>query len=198
MSFINYNKKEIHCKVVYYGPSLSGKTTNMQWIYKQLQELQKSELFTLPTDTERTLFFDFLPLEVGKINDYNVRFHLYTVPGQVVYEASRRLILKGLDGVIFVVDSQEERLEENKRSFEGLKTNLERQGYNYKNLPLVLQYNKQDLFNAMLVKDLRLELNQDTFPDFAARAHEGEGVFDSLKEVSKQIIASLKSGKVSS
>ncbi|MGH1467362.1 MAG: GTP-binding protein [Bdellovibrionales bacterium] len=196
MSFINYNKKEIHCKVVYYGPSLGGKTTNLQWVYKQLQELQKSELFTLPTDTERTLFFDFLPLEVGEINGYNVRFHLYTVPGQVVYEASRRLILKGLDGVIFVADSQKERLEENKRSFEGLKANLERQGYNYKNLPLVMQYNKQDLPNAMSVKDLRLELNQDTFPDFEARAHEGAGVFESLKEVSKQIIASLKSGKV--
>lgn len=197
MSFINYNKKEIHCKVVYYGPSLSGKTTNMQWIYKQLQEVQKSELFTLPTDTERTLFFDFLPLEIGKINGYNVRFHLYTVPGQVVYEASRRLILKGLDGVIFVADSQKERMEENKRSFEGLKTNLERQGYNYKTLPMVMQYNKQDLPNAMSLKDLRLELNKDTFPDFTSRAHEGVGVFESLKEVSKTIIASLKSGKVS-
>jgi len=196
MSFINYNKKEIHCKVVYYGPSLGGKTTNMQWIYKQLQELQKSELFTLPTDTERTLFFDFLPLEVGKINGYNVRFHLYTVPGQVVYEASRRLILKGLDGIIFVADSQEERLSENKRSFEGLKANLERQGYDYKKLPIAIQYNKRDLPNAMSVKDLRLELNQDTFPDFESRAHEGVGVFETLKEVSQQIIASLKSGKL--
>jgi signal recognition particle receptor subunit beta len=196
MSFINYNKKEIHCKVVYYGPSLSGKTTNMQWIYKQLQEVQKSELFTLPTDTERTLFFDFLPLEIGKINGYNVRFHLYTVPGQVVYEASRRLILKGLDGVIFVADSQKERMEENKRSFEGLKTNLERQGYNYKTLPIVMQYNKQDLSTALSLKDLRLELNQDTFPDFTAQAHEGIGVFESLKDISKTIIASLKSGKV--
>ncbi len=195
MSFINYNKKEIHCKIVYYGPSLGGKTTNMQWIYKQLQDLQKSELFTLPTDTERTLFFDFLPLEVGKINDYNVRFHLYTVPGQVVYEASRRLILKGLDGIIFVADSQKERLEENKRSFKGLKSNLERQGYNYKNLPLVIQYNKQDLLNAMPLKDLRLELNEDIFSDFQAQAHEGIGVFESLKEISKQIIAALKSGK---
>ncbi len=195
MSFINYNKKEIHCKIVYYGPSLGGKTTNMQWIYKQLQNLQKSELFTLPTDTERTLFFDFLPLEVGKINDYNVRFHLYTVPGQIVYEASRRLILKGLDGVIFVADSQKERLKENKRSFKGLKSNLERQGYNYKNLPLVIQYNKQDLLNALPLKDLRLELNQDTFSDFKAQAFKGVGVFESLKEISKQIITSLKSGQ---
>ncbi len=169
--------------MVYYGPSLGGKTTNMQWIYKQLQELQKSELFTLPTDTERTLFFDFLPLEVGKINGYNVRFHLYTVPGQVVYEASRRLILKGLDGVIFVADSQEERLSENKRSLEGLKKNLERQGYDYTKLPIAMQYNKRDLPNAMKLKDLRLELNSDTFPDFEAQAHIGVGVFETLKEI---------------
>jgi len=197
MSFINYNKKEIHCKIVYYGPSLSGKTTNMQWIYKQMQEVQKSELFTLPTDTERTLFFDFLPLEVGSINGYKVRFHLYTVPGQVVYEASRRLILKGLDGVIFVADSQKERMSENKRSLEGLKMNLERQGYNYKTLPLAIQYNKQDLSNALSLKDIRLELNQDTFPDFVSQAHVGVGVFEPLKEVSKKIITSLKSGKLS-
>jgi len=196
VSFINYNKKEIHCKIVYYGPSLSGKTTNMQWIYKQLQEVQKSELFALPTDTERTLFFDFLPLEVGSINGYNVRFHLYTVPGQVVYEASRRLILKGLDGVIFVADSQKERMAENKRSFEGLKMNLERQGYNYKTLPMVMQYNKQDLSNSLSLKDMRLELNKDTFPDFVAQAHVGVGVFEPLKEISKKIITSLKSGKM--
>lgn len=196
MSFINYNKKEVHCKIVYYGPSLSGKTTNMQWIYKELQKVQKSELFALPTDTERTLFFDFLPLEVGEINGYQVRFHLYTVPGQVVYEASRRIILKGLDGVIFVADSQEERLEENLRSFEGLKANLERQGYDYRSLPLVIQYNKQDLPNAMSLKDLRLELNSEAFPDISARAHEGVGVFESLQEISKRIIHSLKSGKV--
>ena len=168
----------------------------MQWIYKQLQEVQKSELFTLPTDTERTLFFDFLPLEVGSINGYNVRFHLYTVPGQVVYEASRRLILKGLDGVIFVADSQKERMNENKRSFEGLKVNLERQGYNYKTLPLVLQYNKQDLPNSLSLKEMRLELNKDTFPDFVAQAHVGVGVFETLKDISKKIISSLKSGKM--
>lgn len=197
MSFINYNKKEIHCKIVYYGPSLSGKTTNLQWIYKELQEKQKSDLYSLPTDTERTLFFDFLPLEVGEINGYKVRFHLYTVPGQVVYEASRRLILKGLDGVIFVADSQETRLEENLRSWEGLKSNLERQGYNYKNIPIVIQYNKQDLSNAMNETKLRLELNPETFVDFKAEAHKGVGVLESLQAVSKSIISSLKSGKLS-
>lgn len=196
MSFINYNKKEVHCKIVYYGPSLSGKTTNMQWIYQELQKVQKSELFTLPTDTERTLFFDFLPLEVGEVNGYKVRFHLYTVPGQVVYEASRRIILKGIDGLIFVADSQKERMEENLRSFEGLKANLERQGYNYKTLPLVIQYNKQDLPNALSLKDLRLELNSEAFPDYPAQAHKGIGVFESLQDISKHIIKSLKSGKV--
>lgn len=197
MSFVNYNKKEIHCKVVYYGPSLGGKTTNMQWIYQQIQgEKESSKLFSLPTDTERTLFFDFLPLEVGEINGYKVRFHLYTVPGQVVYEASRRLILKGLDGVIFVADSQKERMPENKRSFEGMVQNLERQGYDYKSLPVVLQYNKQDLPNSLGIKDMRLELNKDALPDFSAQAHLGVGVFETLQEVSKRIIASLKSGSV--
>ncbi len=198
MSFVNYNKKEIHCKIVYYGPSLSGKTTNMQWIYKSLQEQGKdqSELFSLPTDTERTLFFDFLPLNIGEINGFKVRFHLYTVPGQVVYEASRRLILKGIDGAIFVADSQKERLDENKRSFEGLKSNLTRQGYNYKTLPIMMQYNKRDLPNAMPVPELKLALNQEGFPDFEAQAASGVGVFETLKAVSKEIIASLKSGKM--
>lgn len=196
MSFINSSKKEIHCKIVYYGPSLSGKTTNMQWVYKELQDNQKSDMMALPTDTERTLFFDFLPLSVGEINGFNVRFHLYTVPGQVMYEASRRLILKGLDGVIFVADSQEERLEENMGSLESLKNNLQRQGYNYERLPIVFQYNKRDLPNTMSKQDLRLKLNKQSFPDFEAQAAEGIGVFDALQAVSKEIIASLKSGKV--
>jgi len=194
MSFINYHKNEIHCKIVYYGPSLGGKTTNLQWIYKETQGNQKSEMFQLPTDTERTLFFDFLPIEVGEINGYKVRFHIYTVPGQVVYEASRRLILKGLDGIIFVADSQKERLNENKRSFEGMVKNLKQQGYDYKKIPLVLQYNKQDLPNSLNIQQMRLEFNKETFPDFSAQAHLGVGVFDSLKEVSERIISSLKSG----
>ena len=128
MSFINYNAKEIHCKIVYYGPSLSGKTTNVQWVYQNAVAEDKSKLVELPTDVERTLFFDFLPLEVGEIRGFKTRFHLYTVPGQVVYDASRKLILKGLDGIIFVADSQAERMEENIQSLENLERNLEQQG----------------------------------------------------------------------
>src|SRR3954470_23884056 len=149
MSFINYNAKEIHCKVVYYGPSLGGKTTNLQWVYHRTAGPQKSDLYTLPTDVERTLFFDFLPLNVGEIRGFKTRFHLYTVPGQVVYDASRKLILKGLDGVVFVADSQSERMEENLTSMGNLKKNLEQQGYDISDIPLVLQYNKRDLPNAL-------------------------------------------------
>lgn len=194
MSFINYNKNEIHCKIVYYGPSLSGKTTNLQWIYQETQGDKKSDLFSLPTDTERTLFFDFLPMDIGEINGYKVRFHLYTVPGQVVYEASRRLILKGIDGLIFVADSQEERMQENLRSFEGMKKNLKLQGYDYKKLPMVLQYNKQDLSNSLNIQDMRLQLNKEAFTDFSAQAHLGVGVFDSLQHIAKEILSALKSG----
>ncbi len=194
MSFVNYNKNEIHCKIVYYGPSLSGKTTNLQWIYQETQGDSKSKLFSLPTDTERTLFFDFLPMEIGEINGFKVRFHLYTVPGQVVYEASRRLILKGLDGVVFVADSQKERMQENMRSFEGLKKNLKQQGYDYNKLPIVFQYNKQDLPNSLDINEMRLKLNKESFKDFSAQAHVGVGVFDSLQVIAKDIISALKSG----
>ena len=126
MSFINYNAKEIHCKIVYYGPSLGGKTTNMQWVYHKTHEDEKNEMFSLPTEVERTLFFDFLPIEVGDIRGFKTRFHLYTVPGQVVYDASRKLIMKGVDGVIFVADSQAERMEENLQSLKNLEKNLEK------------------------------------------------------------------------
>lgn len=195
MSVINVNTKEIHCKIVYYGPSLSGKTTNMQWIYQEVQNKNKSELFTLPTNTERTLFFDFLPMEVGTVQGYKLRLHLYTVPGQIVYEASRRLILKGLDGLIFVADSQAERMEENLNSLESLKKNLSQQGTDLRKIPVVIQYNKRDLPSALEINDLKLKLNPFGFPDFESRAHLGYGVFDSLKTVSKAIIASLKSGR---
>ena len=140
MSFINYNAKEIHCKIVYYGPSLGGKTTNMQWVYHKTQDDEKNEMFTLPTDVERTLFFDFLPIEIGDIRGFKTRFHLYTVPGQVVYDASRKLIMKGVDGVIFVADSQKERMEENLQSLQNLEKNLEQQGYDIDEIPLVFQY----------------------------------------------------------
>ena len=196
MSFINYNAKEVHCKMVYYGPSLGGKTTNLQWVYHKTNAQEKSDLIELPTDIERTLFFDFLPIEVGKIRGFNTRFHIYTVPGQVVYDASRKLILKGLDGVIFVADSQEERMEENIRSLEDLKNNLALQGYHIEELPLVIQYNKRDLPNALSLPALRSSLNLYNSPDFEATAKNGRGVFESLKTVSKSIITILKGGSV--
>lgn len=194
MSFINYNAKEIHCKIVYYGPSLGGKTTNLQWVYQQTATPEKSDLFSLPGDVERTLFFDFLPLNVGEIRGFKTRFHLYTVPGQVVYDASRKLILKGLDGVVFVADSQAERMEENLQSMENLKKNLEQQGYDISDIPLVLQYNKRDLPNALSVADMRSALNKYNSADFEGTASEGKGVFESLRTVSKSIINVLKGG----
>ncbi len=196
MSFINYNAKEIHCKIVYYGPSLGGKTTNIQWIYNKTSDDQKSKLIALDTENERTLFFDFLPLNIGEIRGFKTRFHLYSVPGQVVYDASRKLILKGLDGLIFVADSQEERLEENIQSLKNLKTNLEQQGYDIRQIPLVIQYNKRDLPNAASISKLREALNFNNSPEFEAVANKGTGVFESLKTVSKAIITVLKGGEV--
>src|SRR5476649_2521137 len=158
MSFINYNAKEIHCKVVYYGPSLGGKTTNIQWVYQKTNTDQKSKLIALNTENERTLFFDFLPLFIGEIRGFTTKFHLYTVPGQVVYDASRKLILKGLDGVVFVADSQAERMEENIESFNNLEKNLEMQGYDIRQIPMIVQYNKRDLPNVSSLVDMRTAL----------------------------------------
>jgi mutual gliding-motility protein MglA len=194
MSFINYNAKEIHCKVVYYGPSLGGKTTNIQWVYQSTADDQKSKLVALNTDIERTLFFDFLPMNVGEIRGFKTRFHLYTVPGQVVYDASRKLILKGLDGVVFVADSQTERMDENIESLRNLEKNLEQQGYDIRNIPLVIQYNKRDLPNAAPIEELRRHLNFYNSPEFEAVASEGKGVMDTLKTVSKSILTVLKGG----
>lgn len=194
MSFINYNAKEIHCKVVYYGPSLGGKTTNIQWVYQKTAEDQKSKLVALNTDIERTLFFDFLPLNVGDIRGFKTRFHLYTVPGQVVYDASRKLILKGLDGVIFVADSQVERMDENLEALRNLEKNLEQQGYDIREVPLIMQYNKRDLPNVASLAELRSALNPYNAPEIEGCASEGRGVFESLKTVSKSIINVLKGG----
>lgn len=195
MSFINYNAKEIHCKLVYYGPSLSGKTTNLQWVYEKTNEDGRSDLIELPSDQERTLFFDFLPMDVGEIRGFKTRFHLYTVPGQVVYDASRRLILKGLDGIIFVADSQAERLDENVQSMQNLEKNLELQGYDLKTLPMAIQYNKRDLPNALPIAELRNALNKYNSPDFEGSAREGKGVFEALKTTSKSIITMLRGGE---
>jgi len=192
MSFINKNAKEIHCKIVYYGPSLGGKTTNIQWIYQKTATDQKSKLIALNTNNERTLFFDFLPLHLGDIRGYKTRFHLYTVPGQVVYDASRKLILKGLDGIVFVADSQRERMEENIESFKNLKTNLKQQGYDIEKVPLVIQYNKRDLTNAVSIQELRMALNQYNSPDFEAVASTGDGVEETFKTIAKKIVTILK------
>lgn len=194
MSFINYASREINCKIVYYGPGLCGKTTNLQYIYQKTAPEAKGKMISLATETERTLFFDFLPLALGEIRGFKTRFHLYTVPGQVFYDASRKLILKGVDGVVFVADAQEERLDANIESFENLKDNLEEQGYRLENLPFVIQYNKYDLPNITPINELRRLLNPDGVPDFAACAITGEGVFETLKAVAKLILIDLKKG----
>lgn len=200
MAFINQEAKEIHCKVVYYGPSLGGKTTNMQWVYQNAVKKHTgegaSELFDFPASPERTLFFDFLPFEVGEIRGLRTRFHLYTVPGQVVYDSSRRLILKGLDGVIFVADSQLERMDENIEAMKNLERNLEVQGYDIKDVPLVIQYNKRDLPNTASLAELRAALNKYNAPDFEGNAAVGRGVMESLRTVSKAIVTVLKGGEV--
>jgi signal recognition particle receptor subunit beta len=192
MSFINYASREINCKIVYYGPGLCGKTTNLQFIYQKTAPEAKGKMISLATETERTLFFDFLPLALGEIRGFKTRFHLYTVPGQVFYDASRKLILKGVDGVVFVVDSQEERMDANSESLENLRENLEEQGYDLDKLPFVIQYNKRDLPNLVPVEDLRREFNLTGVPDFEACAATGEGVFETLKAVAKQILVDMK------
>lgn len=194
MSFINYMAREINCKIVYYGPGLCGKTTNLQYIYERTNPEAKGKMISLATETERTLFFDFLPLSLGEIRGFKTRFHLYTVPGQVFYDASRKLILKGVDGVIFVADSQIERLEANQESVDNLRTNLAEQGYSLEKIPYVIQYNKRDLPNVVEVEELRPLINPMGVPDFEAMARQGTGVFETLKAVSKLVLTELKRG----
>jgi hypothetical protein len=194
MSFINYMAREINCKLVYYGPGLCGKTTNLQYIYDRTNPEHKGKMISLATETERTLFFDFLPLSLGEIRGFKTRFHLYTVPGQVFYDASRKLILKGVDGVIFVADSQVERTEANEESMENLRTNLAEQGYALEKLPFVIQYNKRDLPNVATTEELRTLLNKMSVPDFDAVARTGVGVFDTLKAVAKLVLTELRKG----
>jgi len=194
MSFINYLSREINCKIVYYGPGLCGKTTNLQYIYNRTNPEAKGKMISLATETERTLFFDFLPLEIGEIRGFKTRFHLYTVPGQVFYDASRKLILKGVDGVVFVADSQMLRSEANIESMDNLRTNLAEQGYNLDSLPCVIQYNHRDMPNISPVEELRHMLNTGHVPDFNAVATTGEGVFETLKAVAKLVLTELKRG----
>lgn len=195
MSFINYASREINCKIVYYGPGLCGKTTNLQFIYSKTAPEAKGKMISLATETERTLFFDFLPLALGEIKGFKTRFHLYTVPGQVFYDASRKLILKGVDGVVFVADSQEERMDANIESLDNLQINLKEQGYELGRLPFVIQYNKRDLPGRVPLEEMRQELNLTSVPDFEACATTGEGVFETLKAVAKLILIDLKKGK---
>jgi len=192
MSFINYSSREINCKIVYYGPGLCGKTTNLQYIYGKTAPDAKGKMISLATETERTLFFDFLPLALGKIRGFRTRFHLYTVPGQVFYDASRKLILKGVDGVIFVADSQIERMEANLESLDNLKVNLQEQGYDLDRVPYVVQYNKRDLPNSAPLDELQKLLNPGGMPDFEACATVGTGVFETLKATAKGVLTDLK------
>lgn len=192
MSFINYSTREINCKIVYYGPGLCGKTTNLQFIYRKTLPDQKGKLISLATETERTLFFDFLPLALGEIKGFKVRFHLYTVPGQVFYAASRKLILKGVDGVVFVADSQIERMDANIESLEDLKINLNEHGFELERLPYTIQYNKRDLPNVAPIEEMNRILNPDGSPWFEAVATEGKGVFETLKDVGKQVLVELR------
>jgi signal recognition particle receptor subunit beta len=192
MSFINYSAREINCKIVYYGPGLCGKTTNLQFVYKKTDPDNKGKMISLATETERTLFFDFLPLSLGSIRGFKVRFHLYTVPGQVFYDASRKLILRGVDGVVFVADSQVERMEANIESLQNLQKNLAEHGFNLGTIPYVIQYNKRDLPNVIPLEELQKVLNPKGSPYFEAVAMTGTGVFETLKEIAKQVIFELK------
>jgi len=195
MAFINYSAREINCKLVYYGPGLCGKTTNLKYIYEKTAADAKGKMISLATETERTLFFDFLPLSLGEIRGFKTRFHLYTVPGQVFYDASRKLILKGVDGVVFVADSQEERFEANVESLENLRANLREQGYDFDKIPVVLQYNKRDLPNAVALEELRSSLNPTgKIADFEAAAQSGKGVFETLKALARLVLQELKKG----
>ena len=193
MTFINYASREINCKIVYYGPGLCGKTTNLQYIYEKSNPGSKGKLISLATETDRTLFFDFLPLDLGTVRGFKTRFHLYTVPGQVFYDASRKLILKGVDGVIFVADSQVERMDANVEAIANLVANLQSQGYELTKIPYILQLNKRDLPNVVPIDEMRRQLQQKNplEPMIEASAYKGVGVFETLKSVAKLVLAEL-------
>jgi signal recognition particle receptor subunit beta len=195
MTFINYASREINCKIVYYGPGLCGKTTNLQHIYDKSTAGTKGKLISLATETDRTLFFDFLPLELGTVRGFKTRFHLYTVPGQVFYDASRKLILKGVDGVIFVADSQEERMDANLEALDNLVTNLKSQGYDFNSIPYVLQFNKRDLPTAMPIEDMKKILCRRNETVVEACASKGTGVFETLRAVAKVVLQELNKGQ---
>ncbi len=192
MALFNYTSREINAKIVYYGPGLSGKTTNIKTIYEKIVPEKKGKLITLPTYSDRTLFFDFFPLEAGEIKGYKMRFHLYTVPGQVFYNATRKLVLKGADGVVFVADSQDGMMDSNLESLYNLKKNLADHGININDFPVVLQYNKRDLPNVLPVEVLDKTLNSRGLPYFSASASTGEGVLETLTAISKLVLGDLR------
>jgi signal recognition particle receptor subunit beta len=194
LSFINFAAREINCKIVYYGAGLGGKTTNLQVIYQKTADQQKGKMISLATETERTLFFDFLPLDLGSVRGFKTRIHLYTVPGQVFYDASRKLILRGVDGIVFVADSQEQRMDANVEALENLMSNLKEHGYDFKKIPYVLQLNKRDLPNILPIDQLSTELRKKNEPIVEAVAFQGVGVFETLKEIAKQVLTELKAG----
>ncbi|MDE3003343.1 MAG: ADP-ribosylation factor-like protein [Gemmatimonadota bacterium] len=191
MSMINYASREINCKIVYYGTGLGGKTTNLEYIYSRVNPDTKGKMISLATETERTLFFDFLPIDLGEVRGFKTRFHLYTVPGQVYYNASRRLILKGVDGLVFVADSQASRAEANIESMHNLYENLETHGYDLETIPFAIQYNKRDMDNILSPEELRAQINPMGVPDFEGIAITGEGVFETLSCVSKMVVEGL-------
>jgi mutual gliding-motility protein MglA len=194
LSFINFAAREINCKIVYYGAGLGGKTTNLQVIYQKTADQQKGKMISLATETERTLFFDFLPLDLGSVRGFKTRIHLYTVPGQVFYDASRKLILRGVDGIVFVADSQEQRMDANVEALDNLMSNLKEHGYDFNKIPYVLQLNKRDLPNILPVDLLATELRRKNEPVIEAVAFQGVGVFETLKEIAKQVLQELKAG----
>ena len=194
LSFINFAAREINCKIVYYGAGLGGKTTNLQVIYQKTAEQQKGKMISLATETERTLFFDFLPLDLGNVRGFKTRIHLYTVPGQVFYDASRKLILRGVDGIVFVADSQEQRMDANVEALDNLMDNLKEHGYDFNKIPYVLQLNKRDLPNILSTEALGKELRKKNEAMIEAVAFQGTGVFETLKEIAKQVLTELKAG----
>ncbi|MFZ0137469.1 MAG: ADP-ribosylation factor-like protein [Candidatus Sulfotelmatobacter sp.] len=194
MSFINFAAREINCKIVYYGAGLGGKTTNLQVIYQKTAEQQKGKMISLATETERTLFFDFLPLDLGSVRGFKTRIHLYTVPGQVFYDASRKLILRGVDGIVFVADSQEQRMDANVEALDNLMSNLQEHGYDFNKIPYVLQLNKRDLPNILSPEELNKELRKKNEAVVEAVAFQGVGVFETLKEIARQVLTELKAG----
>lgn len=192
MAFVNYVNKEISAKIVYYGPGLSGKTTNIVYIHKKLNPESRGKLISLATQTDRTLFFDFLPINLGEIAGFKLRFHLYTVPGQIFYNTTRKMVLKGVDGIVFVADSQKQMLDDNIESLKNLEENLKEYGKNIKNMPMVLQYNKRDLPDVMDIEELHMHLNKYKLPFFQAVAVEGKGVLETLTAICRLVAKKIK------